>query len=271
MVAHQHPEPRPRPLVARTWPAPRSSCPGREPAASALLAAALAPAPRALPLRLPRLPALARPADGQRAGGRGPADRARAVRVLRARGPLAADGDRAPRCSPTLNPGLRVTGMLMTMHDPRTRVSGDVIGEVRRHFPELAFRTVIPRNVRLAEAPSFGEPVIRYDPHCAGRRRLLRRREGGGRPWLSPGPRPARPGPRPRRRCSATPSRSLAAPAGGLRGARRRRDPRPTRTSPAPAIDAGRRSRRWPPRSGPAASLQPVVVAPGRRDRAPTS
>jgi chromosome partitioning protein len=67
-----------------------------------------------------------------------------------------------------LNPRLRVTGMLMTMHDSRTRVSGDVIGEVRRHFPELAFRTVVPRNVRLAEAPSYGEPVIRYDPHCAG-------------------------------------------------------------------------------------------------------
>ncbi len=68
----------------------------------------------------------------------------------------------------TLNPRLRVSGVLLTMHDPRTRVSGEVIGEVRRHFPELAFRTVIPRNVRLAEAPSHGEPVIRYDPHCAG-------------------------------------------------------------------------------------------------------
>ncbi len=67
-----------------------------------------------------------------------------------------------------LNPGLRVTGMLMTMHDSRTRVSAEVIGEVRRHFPQLAFRTVVPRNVRLAEAPSYGEPVIRYDPHCAG-------------------------------------------------------------------------------------------------------
>jgi chromosome partitioning protein len=68
----------------------------------------------------------------------------------------------------TLNPGLRVAGMLMTMHDARTRVSGDVVTEVRRHFPELAFRTVVPRNVRLAEAPSYGEPVISYDPHCAG-------------------------------------------------------------------------------------------------------
>jgi chromosome partitioning protein len=67
-----------------------------------------------------------------------------------------------------LNPGLRVAGMLMTMHDPRTRVSGEVIAEVRRHFGELAFRTVIPRNVRLAEAPSHGEPVIRYDPSSTG-------------------------------------------------------------------------------------------------------
>ncbi len=68
----------------------------------------------------------------------------------------------------SINPGLEVSGMLLTMHDARTRVSGDVVGEVRRHFPELAFETVIPRNVRLAEAPSYGEPVIRYDPHCAG-------------------------------------------------------------------------------------------------------
>ncbi len=67
-----------------------------------------------------------------------------------------------------LNPDLRVGGLLLTMHDGRTRVSADVVGEVRRHFPELAFRTVVPRNVRLAEAPSHGEPVIRYDPHCAG-------------------------------------------------------------------------------------------------------
>lgn len=67
-----------------------------------------------------------------------------------------------------LNPRLRVSGMLMTMHDGRTKVSADVVSEIRRHFPELAFRTIVPRNVRLAEAPSYGEPVIRYDPLCAG-------------------------------------------------------------------------------------------------------
>jgi chromosome partitioning protein len=55
----------------------------------------------------------------------------------------------------------------MTMHDPRTRISGEVIAEVRRHFPGDVFDTVIPRNVRVTESPSFGEPVIRYDPHCA--------------------------------------------------------------------------------------------------------
>lgn len=68
----------------------------------------------------------------------------------------------------SLNPALRVAGMLMTMHDPRTRVSGEVIAEVRRHFGELAFRTVIPRNIRLAEAPSHGQPVITYDPASSG-------------------------------------------------------------------------------------------------------
>ncbi len=66
-----------------------------------------------------------------------------------------------------LNPQLRVSGILMTMHDPRTRISGEVIAEVRRHFPSQVFDTVVPRNVRVTESPSFGEPVIRYDPHCA--------------------------------------------------------------------------------------------------------
>lgn len=67
-----------------------------------------------------------------------------------------------------LNPDLRVSGMLMTMHDPRTRISGEVIREVRQHFGDLAFRTVIPRNVRLAEAPSHGAPVVHYDPVSSG-------------------------------------------------------------------------------------------------------
>jgi chromosome partitioning protein len=67
-----------------------------------------------------------------------------------------------------LNPGLTVAGMLLTMHDGRTRLSQDVEREVREHFPELVFDTVIPRNVRVGEAPSFGLPVTHHDPYCAG-------------------------------------------------------------------------------------------------------
>ena len=67
-----------------------------------------------------------------------------------------------------LNPWLTVAGMLLTMHDGRTRLAQDVEREVREHFPELVFDTVIPRNVRIGEAPSFGKPVIHHDPHCAG-------------------------------------------------------------------------------------------------------
>jgi chromosome partitioning protein len=67
-----------------------------------------------------------------------------------------------------LNPRLTVAGMLLTMHDPRTRLAQDVEREVRQHFPALVFDTVIPRNVRIGEAPSYGLPVIHHDPHCAG-------------------------------------------------------------------------------------------------------
>ena len=67
-----------------------------------------------------------------------------------------------------LNPRLTVAGMLLTMHDGRTRLGRDVEREVREHFPQLVFDTVIPRNVRIGEAPSFGRPVIHHDPHCAG-------------------------------------------------------------------------------------------------------
>ena len=67
-----------------------------------------------------------------------------------------------------LNPRLTVAGMLLTMHDGRTRLAQDVEREIREHFPALVFDTVIPRNVRVGEAPSFGKPVIHYDPHCAG-------------------------------------------------------------------------------------------------------
>jgi len=67
-----------------------------------------------------------------------------------------------------LNPRLEVAGMLLTMYDARTRLARDVERELRRHFPELVFQTVIPRNVRISEAPSYGRAVIHHDPHCPG-------------------------------------------------------------------------------------------------------
>ena len=67
-----------------------------------------------------------------------------------------------------LNPRLSVAGMILTMHDGRTRLAQDVEREVREHFPELVFETVIPRNVRIGEAPSHGVPITKHDPLCAG-------------------------------------------------------------------------------------------------------
>ena len=67
-----------------------------------------------------------------------------------------------------LNPRLSVAGMLLTMHDSRTRLGRDVERDVREHFPGLVFETVIPRNIRISEAPSFGVPVMLHDPFCAG-------------------------------------------------------------------------------------------------------
>src|SRR6187402_314602 len=67
-----------------------------------------------------------------------------------------------------LNPALILTGVVITMHDERTRLAQDVEAELREHFPSLVFRTVIPRNVRISEAPSYGRAVIHHDPHCPG-------------------------------------------------------------------------------------------------------
>lgn len=66
------------------------------------------------------------------------------------------------------NPRLELLGVVMTMFDGRTRLSQQVVSEVRQHFAELVFDTVIPRTTRLAEAPSFGKPIIYYDKYSAG-------------------------------------------------------------------------------------------------------
>lgn len=86
-----------------------------------------------------------------------------------------------------LNPELRVGGLLLTMYDARTNLAAEVAAEVRRHFPGLVFETVIPRNIRLSEAPSYGETIYEYDPRSAGAvayaqmaEELIRRTRGRG-------------------------------------------------------------------------------------------
>jgi chromosome partitioning protein len=67
-----------------------------------------------------------------------------------------------------LNPSLILTGVVITMHDERTRLANDVEQELRTHFSELVFQTVIPRSVRIAEAPSYGIPVFEHAPSSKG-------------------------------------------------------------------------------------------------------
>lgn len=68
----------------------------------------------------------------------------------------------------SLNPRLRVGGMAMTMYDSRTHLALQVVEQVAKHFPHLIFKSVIPRSVRVAEAPSFGEPLVSFDPKSRG-------------------------------------------------------------------------------------------------------
>jgi chromosome partitioning protein len=67
-----------------------------------------------------------------------------------------------------VNPTLTIAGIVMTMFDSRTNLSQQVVDEVRSHFKQLVFHTIIPRSIRLGEAPSFGKPIIEYDPNGMG-------------------------------------------------------------------------------------------------------
>ncbi len=67
-----------------------------------------------------------------------------------------------------LNPSLKVGGVVLTMYDGRTKLSKDVAQQVREHFGEITYRSVIPRSVRLSEAPSYGEPIEAFDPMSRG-------------------------------------------------------------------------------------------------------
>lgn len=74
------------------------------------------------------------------------------------------------RVKEAINPGLEILGVLLTMFDSRTSLSDQVMSEVKKHFNEKVFTTVIPRNVRLAEAPSFGQPISEHDKWSKGAR-----------------------------------------------------------------------------------------------------
>ncbi|MBE7048476.1 MAG: ParA family protein [Ruminococcaceae bacterium] len=73
-----------------------------------------------------------------------------------------------------LNPSLVFEGVLLTMFDARTNLSTQVLEEVKKYFPDSVFKTVIPRNVRLSEAPGYGEPIITYDKYSKGARSYLK-------------------------------------------------------------------------------------------------
>jgi chromosome partitioning protein len=93
-----------------------------------------------------------------------------------------------------LNPTLKFSGIVLTMFDPRTRLAEEVVREVRGHFEGLVYDAVVPRSVRLSEAPSFGQPIAVYDPRSKGSeayREVAREMAGGGRAEV---PQPAVPG-----------------------------------------------------------------------------
>jgi chromosome partitioning protein len=77
------------------------------------------------------------------------------------------------RIRSSLNPRIDLAGIVLTMHDERTNLSRDVAAEARRHFPHAVFDSVVPRNVRLAEAPSYGMPVLQYDIKSSGAQAYL--------------------------------------------------------------------------------------------------
>jgi len=86
---------------------------------------------------------------------------------------LTALLDTIEKLASVVNPNLRVEGVLRTMYDPRNRLANDVSEQLKRHFGEQVYRTVIPRNVRLAEAPSFGAPAMYYEKSSTGAKAYL--------------------------------------------------------------------------------------------------
>jgi chromosome partitioning protein len=73
-----------------------------------------------------------------------------------------------------LNPSLEIHGIVLTMHDARNNLSNQVVADVRQHMGAKVYDTVIPRNVRISEAPSYGKPVLVYDLKCVGSEAYLK-------------------------------------------------------------------------------------------------
>ena len=99
---------------------------------------------------------------------------------------LAALTDTVGKIRKVINPKLDIDGLLRTMFDPRNNLANEVSAQLTQHYGDKVYRTVIPRNVRLAEAPSHGLPIIAYDPQSAGAKaylalagEVLRRHDGG--------------------------------------------------------------------------------------------
>jgi chromosome partitioning protein len=102
---------------------------------------------------------------------------------------LTALVDTINKIKRVINPRLEIEGLLRTMYDPRNNLANDVSAQLLQHFGEKVYRTMVPRNVRLAEAPSHGLPVIGYDPASSGAKaylalagEVLRRHDGGQLP-----------------------------------------------------------------------------------------
>jgi chromosome partitioning protein len=81
--------------------------------------------------------------------------------------------DTIEKLASVVNPNLKIEGVLRTMYDPRNRLANDVSEQLKRHFGDQVYRTVIPRNVRLAEAPSHGVPSMYYDKSSTGAKAYL--------------------------------------------------------------------------------------------------
>jgi chromosome partitioning protein len=78
------------------------------------------------------------------------------------------------RVKSSLNPRLEIQGVVLTMFDQRNKLSDQVASDVRQHLGDKVYRTVIPRNVRLSEAPSYGKPALVYDHRCAGSKAYMK-------------------------------------------------------------------------------------------------